>query len=439
MRGAADSKLLKFSTSKYPCEAVHIWSPWITSTKCENSCLLSLDNNCYAVAAHQTILRCQCSSSGEKKEKSDQVSSMLKHLIFKIKSTGPITVAEYMREVLTNPVKGYYLHRDMLGEEGDFVTSPEISQIFGEVFDQFRSMMGKCDISVHLVEISPKLSELQAIKLTGEKIPSETNDRSSPVYKKGTTMTGLPVFWYYHLQDIPQGKGFYLAHEFFDALPIHKFQKTKHGWMEVLIDIDPEVPDTLRFVLAPTTTLFAKAFIQSGETRDHVEVSPAAGIIIQELACRIENNGGAALITDYGHDGQKTDTLRGFCDHKLHDVLIAPGTADLTADVDFSFLRRMTEGKVASLGPITQQEFLKNMGIEVRLKVLMDNAKDPAICRQLLNSYDMLTNPGKMGSRFKFFAMLPHVRLSAINQEVASKKSKSLQLPVAGFSKIVFQ
>nr|XP_033791793.1 protein arginine methyltransferase NDUFAF7, mitochondrial isoform X2 [Geotrypetes seraphini] len=429
-----------------------------------------------AVAAHQTILRCQCSSSGEKKEKSDQVSSMLKHLIFKIKSTGPITVAEYMREVLTNPVKGYYLHRDMLGEEGDFVTSPEISQIFGEllgiwvvsewmavgkpktfhlvelgpgrgalmndilrVFDQFRSMMGKCDISVHLVEISPKLSELQAIKLTGEKIPSETNDRSSPVYKKGTTMTGLPVFWYYHLQDIPQGKGFYLAHEFFDALPIHKFQKTKHGWMEVLIDIDPEVPDTLRFVLAPTTTLFAKAFIQSGETRDHVEVSPAAGIIIQELACRIENNGGAALITDYGHDGQKTDTLRGFCDHKLHDVLIAPGTADLTADVDFSFLRRMTEGKVASLGPITQQEFLKNMGIEVRLKVLMDNAKDPAICRQLLNSYDMLTNPGKMGSRFKFFAMLPHVRLSAINQEVASKKSKSLQLPVAGFSKIVFQ
>ncbi|XP_030051304.1 protein arginine methyltransferase NDUFAF7, mitochondrial isoform X2 [Microcaecilia unicolor] len=407
-----------------------------------------------AFAARQTMRRCRCSSSGEDKEESNQVTSMLKHLIFKVKSTGPITVAEYMREVLTNPVKGYYLHRDMLGEEGDFVTSPEISQIFGEllgiwivsewmaagkpevfqlvelgpgrgslmddilrVFHQFRSMMGKCDISVHLVEVSPKLSELQAIKLTGKKIPSEPD--GSPVYKKG--------------------KCFYLAHEFFDALPIHKFQKTKHGWMEILVDIDTEVPDKLRFVLAPTTTLSAKAFIQSGETRDHVEVSPAAGVIIQELARRIENSGGAALITDYGHDGQKTDTLRGFCGHKLHDVLIAPGTADLTADVDFSFLRRMSEGKVASLGPITQQEFLKNMGIDIRLKILVDNSKDPATCQQLLSSYDMLTNPGKMGLRFKFFAMLPHIRLSAIDQEITSKKSKSLQLPVAGFSKIVFQ
>ncbi|XP_029450016.1 protein arginine methyltransferase NDUFAF7, mitochondrial isoform X1 [Rhinatrema bivittatum] len=426
-------------------------------------------------AARQITLRWQCFSSRDKNEESSQVTSMLKHLIFKIKSTGPITVAEYMREVLTNPVKGYYLHHDMLGEKGDFITSPEISQIFGEllgiwvisewmaagkpkafqlvelgpgrgtlmddvlrVFHQFRSMMGKCDISVHLVEISPKLSELQALKLTGEKIPLESDEKSS-VYKKGTTMTGLPIFWYHHLQDIPQGTGFYLAHEFFDALPIHKFQKTEHGWMEVLVDIDPQVPDKLRFVLAPTTTLASKTFIQSRETREHVEVSPTAGIIIQELACRIENSGGAALITDYGHDGQKTDTLRAFCGHKLHDVLTAPGTADLTADVDFSFLRRMAEGKVASLGPITQQEFLKNMGIDTRLKVLVENSKDSATCQQLLSGYDMLTNPEKMGSRFKFFAMLPQIRLLTMDQQIVSKKSKSLQLPVAGFSKLVFQ
>ncbi|XP_029450017.1 protein arginine methyltransferase NDUFAF7, mitochondrial isoform X2 [Rhinatrema bivittatum] len=387
-------------------------------------------------AARQITLRWQCFSSRDKNEESSQVTSMLKHLIFKIKSTGPITVAEYMREVLTNPVKGYYLHHDMLGEKGDFITSPEISQIFGEllgiwvisewmaagkpkafqlvelgpgrgtlmddvlrVFHQFRSMMGKCDISVHLVEISPKLSELQALKLTGEKIPLESDEKSS-VYKKGTTMTGLPIFWYHHLQDIPQGTGFYLAHEFFDALPIHKFQKTEHGWMEVLVDIDPQVPDKLRFVLAPTTTLASKTFIQSRETREHVEA---------------------------------------FCGHKLHDVLTAPGTADLTADVDFSFLRRMAEGKVASLGPITQQEFLKNMGIDTRLKVLVENSKDSATCQQLLSGYDMLTNPEKMGSRFKFFAMLPQIRLLTMDQQIVSKKSKSLQLPVAGFSKLVFQ
>lgn len=61
--------------------------------------------------------------------------------------------------------------------------------------------------------------------------------------------------------------------------------------------------------------------------------------------------------------------LQGFRNHKLHDVLSAPGTADLTADVDFSYLRKMAQGKTATLGPIKQREFLKNMGIDLRLQV----------------------------------------------------------------------
>lgn len=129
---------------------------------------------------------------------------------------------------------------------------------------------------------------------------------------------------------------------------------------------------------------------------------PDAGVVIQELSQRIALTGGAALIADYGHDGTKTDTFRGFCGHKLHDVLIAPGMADLTADVDFSYLRRMAQGQVASLGPITQQTFLKNMGIDVRLKILADKSHEPSVREQLLQGYDMLMNPKKMGERFHF-------------------------------------
>ncbi|KAG9471855.1 hypothetical protein GDO78_022504 [Eleutherodactylus coqui] len=324
----------------------------------------------------------------------------------KIKATGPLTVAEYMKEVLTNPIKGYYMHHDMLGEHGDFITSPEISQVFGEligvwcisewmsggkskslklvelgpgkgslmddilrVFSQFQHLLNSCDISVHLVEVSPKLSEIQATKLTGSIIETKYDDDSS-AYKNGVTKCGLPISWYHDVQDVPEGYTFFIAHEFFDALPIHKLQKTSDGWREMLIDIDPEIPHKLRFVLGSSNSILA-TLIQADEQRDHVELSPNAAVIIQKLASQINTFGGAALIADYGHSGDKTDTFRGFRAHRLHNVLVDPGTADLTADVDFSFLKSMIGNTVASLGPITQQDFLKNMGIDLRMKVFL--------------------------------------------------------------------
>ncbi|XP_072368067.1 protein arginine methyltransferase NDUFAF7, mitochondrial isoform X2 [Scyliorhinus torazame] len=374
-----------------------------------------------------------CSRTSESTKESTQDSMMLKHLISKIKSTGPISVAEYMREVLTNPVTGYYQHRDILGSEGDFITSPEISQIFGEllgvwcvsewmaagkprtfqlvelgpgrgtlvsdalrVFSQLRSVLKGSKISVHLIEVSPKFGDIQAQLLTeGQHL---LHDPRSAIYKTGVTKTGLPISWYRDLQDVPKGFSFYLAHEFFDVLPIHRFQ-------------------------------------QRNDERDQIEICPEAGVIIQNIASRITEDGGAALIADYGHNGTKTDTFRGFRGHQLHDVLTAPGTADLTADVDFSYLRQMTEGKVTSLGPIPQHQFLKNMGIDVRLQVLLRNAADPNTGKGLIDAYDMIMNPEKMGKRFKFFALLPYNRVLS-RQDTKSMKSGPTAPPVAGFSEL---
>ncbi|XP_029387479.1 protein arginine methyltransferase NDUFAF7, mitochondrial isoform X2 [Mus pahari] len=397
----------------------------------------ALARRCVARAGIPCIWRGKCFSSGNEPAESNQVTPMLRHLMYKIKSTGPITVAEYMKEVLTNPAKGYYVHHDMLGEKGDFITSPEISQIFGEVFSQLGSVLKTCDISIHLVEVSQKLSEIQALTLTEEKVPLE-RDAESLVYMKGVTKSGIPISWYRDLKDVPEGYSLYLAHEFFDVLPVHKFQKTPHGWREVFVDVDPQASDKLRFVLAPCATP-AEAFIQRDERREHVEVCPDAGVIIQELSRRIASTGGAALIADYGHDGTKTDTFRGFYGHQLHDVLTAPGTADLTADVDFSYLRRMAQGKVASLGPVEQWTFLKNMGIDVRLKVLLDKAGEPSMKQQLLRGYDMLMNPQKMGERFHFFALLPHQRLNGGSQGRNACQSRTPSSSVAGFDELVWQ
>ncbi|XP_060907464.1 protein arginine methyltransferase NDUFAF7, mitochondrial isoform X1 [Labrus mixtus] len=442
------------------------------STLIRRAFTLPVSPSAVGCRAAQSRLFCSAPSSEEKPR-----PSMLRHLTSKIKATGPITVAEYMREVLTNPVTGYYVRNNMLGPDGDFITSPEISQIFGEligvwilsewmgagqpkqlqlvelgpgkgslasdvlrVFSQLRSVLGEASVSLHLVEVSPALSRIQAQTLTGNQ-SQEADTEDELVYRRGETAAGLPVNWYRRLDDVPAGFSIVLAHEFFDALPVHKFQRTPKGWREVLVDIDPEKPEQLRFVAAPAPTLASSTLVQAGERRSHVEVCAEGGVIIQQLARRITEDGGAALIADYGHDGTKTDTFRGFKGHQLHDVLSSPGSADLTADVDFSYLRRMAGGGVACLGPVNQRTFLRNMGIDSRMQVLLRNCSDASTRKQLISSYDVLTNPAKMGERFHFFSLLHPSRLEIPKRPEGLKLEKNptpAPLPVAGFTELKF-
>ncbi|XP_063352357.1 protein arginine methyltransferase NDUFAF7, mitochondrial isoform X2 [Pelmatolapia mariae] len=382
--------------------------------------------------------------------------SMLRHLTSKIKATGPIPVAEYMREVLTNPVKGYYVRNNMLGPEGDFITSPEISQIFGEligvwiisewmgagqpkqlqlvelgpgkgslasdvlrVFSQLQSVLGGASVSLHLVEVSPALSLLQAQNLTGNR-SQEADAEDDPVYCRGETEAGLPVSWYRRLDDVPTEDGERLE----GGVGGHRPREAGHAEVCRGAGSDPGLD-----------------IARADEKRDHVEVSAEGGVIVQQLARRIIEDGGAALIIDYGHNGTKTDTFRGFKGHQLHDVLASPGSADLTADVDFNYLRRMAGGGVACLGPVTQRTFLKNMGIDTRMQVLLRNCSDPSTRKQLISSYNMLTNPAKMGERFHFFSLLHPSRLAKPQKPEGlklEKKKSPAPLPVAGFTELKF-
>ncbi|XP_064483804.1 protein arginine methyltransferase NDUFAF7, mitochondrial-like isoform X2 [Ornithodoros turicata] len=344
-------------------------------------------------------------------------TKLLQQLRTRILASGPITVAEYMKEVLTNPMSGYYMHRDVFGSAGDFTTSPEISQMFGELIavwflnewmkagkpkplyivelgpgrgtladDMLRVFSKYSDamevVSLHLVEISPHLSQIQELKLCGTvsvvkdvlderpvhlRIPIKS-ESEEVTYKQSITKHGVPVAWYRHLHDVPRGFSCFIAHEFLDALPVHKFQRTKEGWRELFIDLDDGPgPHHLRYVLSrgPTPASFFTDLVDT-EKRDHVEVCPEAGVIVQEIASRMHENGGTGLIVDYGHDGTKSDTFRAFKNHDLHPALSEPGTADLTADVDFSYLKKILSGKALTYGPVTQEQFLKSMGIDIR-------------------------------------------------------------------------
>ncbi|RUS89136.1 hypothetical protein EGW08_003079 [Elysia chlorotica] len=370
----------------------------------------------------------------------------------RITMAGPLTVADYMKEVLTNPLSGYYMHRDVFGSAGDFITSPEISQMFGEmlgvwmvnewincyngqeiqlvelgpgrgtladdmlrVFSQFPEIASK--VSLHLVEVSPALSNIQAIKLVGDpdsdKEDAYQTAKESKItaiedggpYREEKSKYGPSVSWYKSLADVPEQLSCYIGHEFLDALPIHKFHKTEYGWREVMVDVDPQ-KEGLRFVLAPSDTPASKAFlhVSPSEERSNLEVCPSAAIIIQEVTKRIVQKGGYSLFADYGHSGEKGGTFRAFKQHKLHDPLEDPGTADLTADVDFSYLRRYTSDEVSVFGPIAQEKFLTNMGIGYRLQALLRSASQDQWA-DLISGYNMLTSPQQMGERFKFFSI----------------------------------
>uniref|UniRef100_A0A1A9WU50 Protein arginine methyltransferase NDUFAF7 n=1 Tax=Glossina brevipalpis TaxID=37001 RepID=A0A1A9WU50_9MUSC len=384
-------------------------------------------------------------------EEAKKTIDITKQLKAKILATGPITVADYMREVLTHPHGGYYMHKDVFGREGDFITSPEICQIFAELIGiwfltewyklgtlQFQLIeLGpgrgtlirdllrvlthfkvNPQFSIHLVEISPYLSSLQAERICHNS--TSVDDNTSRFYRKGETASGVKVFWYKHYEDVPRNFSLVIAHEFFDALPIHKLQFDKNLWKEVLIDIISDITDKsdFRFVLSKEQTPVSKIYRPlENEKRLCLEYSLEGDCLISTIAKRLQADGGIGLIIDYGHFGDKTDTFRGFRKHALHDPLINPGSADLTADVDFRRLKHTAEknNEVITFGPIKQSSFLQQMQGEIRLERLLKNAL-PENQNLLKSGYEMLVDPKQMGSRYNFFSMFPAVLKEHLNK-----------------------
>ncbi|KAF3419950.1 hypothetical protein E2986_02911 [Frieseomelitta varia] len=399
---------------------------------------------------------CGFSTSNDKKPQ-----SLYHHLYSRILACGPITVSDYMKEVLTHPTVGYYMNKDVFGKQGDFITSPEITQLFGEmigiwmkyesqkiskgpfqivelgpgrgtlikdilrVYKQFKSLN---NVTVHLVEISPTLSSIQAKNLCKtiteyDANKNEFKDNSVNYYKEGITEDEVKIYWYYSVKDVPKNFSIFLMHEFFDALPIHKFQKTDRGWCEILVDIvQGSSEEKFRYVLSNTSTP-ATLYISADEKREHIEISPETLVIVDYIADFLWEHGGFTLICDYGHNGDKTDTFRGFFQHKIHDPLLRPGTADLTADVDFAAIKKIAEkdDRLIVFGPINQSNFLRNLGIDVRLQMLLKNVSEERK-KSLKSEYHMIMDEDKMGTRFKVLSLFP-----SILKEYCAK------IPVAGF------
>lgn len=339
-----------------------------------------------------------------------------------VRAHGPLDIGRFMALCAAGG-GGYYAAEPAIGADGDFVTAPEISQVFGELLglacvahwhalgrpgafriaelgpgngtlmsDLWRALAvdpgcRKAVRSVELVETSPVLRDRQRRRLVGAPI----------AFHDG--IDGLPT-------DLPL---FLIANEFFDALPVRQYVRTAGGWRERLVGLDGQ--GRLAFLLhpreLPVATLRDPRFVSLAEGAV-VEIAPAREALAATLARKILDAGGLALVIDYGYEEQPAgDTLQAVHRHRRVDALARPGEADLSAHVDFRALGRAVRAEGAVVcGPVAQGTFLERLGIGLRLQRLRRGASAEA-ARRLEAGVARLTSPAGMGELFRVIAVVP--------------------------------
>jgi SAM-dependent MidA family methyltransferase len=335
-----------------------------------------------------------------------------------ISLAGPMPVAEYMGHCLGHPQHGYYVTHDPFGAGGDFTTSPEISQMFGELIGLWTAavwqQMGS-PAGVRLIELGPGRGTMMLDMLRAANVMPgfrralsvhlvETSPALAARQKQTLANQDIAFAWHESLADVPEGPAIMVANEYFDAVPVNQAVRQADGWHERLVGIDIE--GNLAFAVAPEPLKFFEQTlppqVRMAEVGSIYEWRSDAAAL--EVGRRVVRGGGAALIIDYGHpESMIGDTFQALRDKRRADPLVAPGRADLTAHVDFQALASSAESIGARVhGLVDQATLLRRLGIEQRAANLKKVAPpDKAAAVDVALSRLTAGGPTGMGNLFK--------------------------------------
>jgi NADH dehydrogenase [ubiquinone] 1 alpha subcomplex assembly factor 7 len=336
-------------------------------------------------------------------------------LISLIKSRGPISIADYMADALFHPHDGYYTSQTPIGAKGDFTTSPETSQIFGELIGawlvQSWQDMG-APKTFNLVELGPGRGALMQDVLRAAQLrPAfldaarvwlvEMSGRLRHEQQRRLRDAGIAPEWADSFADVPAAPTLLVANEFFDCLPIRQFVRVETGWRERMVGVEA---DHLAFTAAqipppPSVSLPDKETARIG---DIFEINEPAESLTEAIAQCLVAHGGRALVIDYGHlHSGFGDTLQSVRNHAYWPALASPGKADITAHVNFDrLLARAFAAGAAAHGPVAQGVFLERLGIAARLERL-SVGKSAEEARDLFAGAHRISSPAQMGELFK--------------------------------------
>ncbi len=317
-----------------------------------------------------------------------------------IVTEGPMLIDRYMGLCLSHPMHGYYMTRDPFGEQGDFMTAPEISQIFGEMIGVWCAAawdaMGRPG-QFNLVELGPGRGTLMADILKAAKVMLGFREAArihlvemSPILRKLQEEKLGDATWHDSPAHLPDGPLLLIANEFFDAIPIRQFEKRHDKWLERCVGAEG-----MGFMPAALDNA-------QGANGDVIEFAPQRMEIAKDIGRLLAKHGGCALIIDYGYlQTAPGDTLQAVRAHEYVPVTDQPGESDITSHVDFEALAKaFSQGGASVPLAITQRAFLLAMGLEQRAAIL--SSKADANSRDILSrAVARLAGETEMGNLFK--------------------------------------
>ncbi len=339
-------------------------------------------------------------------------ADLTQEMATRISGEGPLSIAAYM-ETASN---AYYDSGDVFGKGGDFITAPEVSQIFGELIGLWCVTAWQslgAPRQFNFVECGPGRGTLMAdaLRAIAGAEPSFLKEMTLHFIERSSALRSqqeavLPNFdieWHEDLETVPSGPVIIVGNEFLDALPIRQFVKTTEGWCERMIDWDG---DQFQFVTASHLSSDIDHTFDDAAVGSILEKSDAIESVVKQMAQQCLTHGGAVLMIDYGYVRSDVgDSLQVVKEHAYHDVLIEPGTADISAHVDFSVVAQTARSEGAQVfGPVEQGLWLRRLGATAR-ETQLSAGKPKDQVAAIRSSIRRLIEPDGMGALFKVIAL----------------------------------
>jgi len=333
-----------------------------------------------------------------------------------INKNGYIPISKFMEISLSDPEDGYYIKQNPLGKKGDFITSPEITQIFGEVIGSW---------SIDIINKINSKSSFQIIDLGGgrgtllkdikriskdNKISFgflEINENLMKVQKKN-----IPDAKHYKkISEIPNAPTIFIGNEFLDVFPIKQYKRINEQWKEVFISIDND-QFCYCFNDIESTELFSEYKDTIPQEADFFEINTMTKKIVSEISMFLKRNDGISLFIDYGYLCGYGNTLQAIKNHKFVNPLRYPGTSDLTAHINFShIIKEANNLGMNFFGTTTQRNFLIKLGALERLEMLKKSTKSEKVKLDIEEGLNRVIENSQMGELFKVCAISPKNKL----------------------------